>query len=202
MSRGHANRVRIIGGEHKGRRLDFATVKGLRPTADRVRETLFNWLQSELAGSRCLDLFAGSGALGLEALSRGAGFVLLCDQARVVVERLRANLETLDTGKRGEVLLRDARKLLASAPEQSFDIVFLDPPFAAGLLGGTAHALEGHSWLSDEAWIYLEQDASHPWPELPANWQLHREGRAGQAAFRLMRRHRSSNAAARAVTTD
>lgn len=194
MSRAGANRVRIIGGEHRGRWLRFPDVPGLRPTADRVRETLFNWLAAELPGARCLDLFAGSGALGLEALSRGAGFVLLADQSRTAASRLREHLEVLGTGARAAVRQADALRLLARPPEQPFDLVFLDPPFAAGLLGRVAQALEAQPWLAAGAQVYLEQDAAHPWPALPANWQLHREGRAGQAAYRLMKRMRPEGA--------
>jgi 16S rRNA (guanine966-N2)-methyltransferase len=186
VARGPANRVRIIGGEFGGRRLGFPDQRGLRPTADRVRETLFNWLAPHLPGARVLDLFAGSGALGLEALSRGAGFVLLVEQARPVAERLRENLAVLGAEGRAEVRQADARCLLATPPEVPFDIVFLDPPFAAGLLAKVIPLLMANGWLAADAWVYLEQDASQPWPELPSGWQLHREGKGGQAAFRLV----------------
>jgi 16S rRNA (guanine966-N2)-methyltransferase len=186
VARGPANRVRIIGGEYGGRRLGFPDQRGLRPTADRVRETLFNWLTPQLPGARVLDLFAGSGALGLEALSRGAGFVLLVEQARPVAERLRENLALLGAGERAEVRQADARRLLATPPPAPFDIVFLDPPFAAGLLAKVIPLLIDNGWLAADAWVYLEQDAAHPWPALPPGWQLHREGKGGQAAFRLV----------------
>jgi 16S rRNA (guanine966-N2)-methyltransferase len=189
-----ANRVRLIGGEHRGRWLRFPDAPGLRPTADRVRETLFNWLQAELPGARCLDLFAGSGALGLEALSRGAGFVLLVEQSRSAAERLREHLASLGAGARAAVRQTEALRLLAQPPDAPYDLVFLDPPFAAGLLPRTVRALEAQGWLAARASIYLEQDAAHPWPELPANWTLHREGRAGQAAYRLMKRMRGTAA--------
>jgi len=188
MGRGGANQVRIVGGEFRGRRLGFPGVAGLRPTADRVRETLFNWLQPYIAGLNCLDLFAGSGALGLEALSRGAARVLLVDRSRAVVQRLRDNLALLGVTARAEVRQADARRLLARSPQRPYDLVFVDPPFAAGLLGEMCSALELGGWLAQGAWIYLEQDAAHPWPELPAQWALYREGQAGQAAFRLLRR--------------
>ena len=189
-----ANRVRIIGGEHGGRWLRFPDAPGLRPTADRVRETLFNWLQAELPGARCLDLFAGSGALGLEALSRGAGFVLLVEQSRPVAERLRDHLDALGAGSRAEVHQSDALRLLARPPETPFDLVFLDPPFAAGLLGRACRALEDRGWLGARAHIYLEQDAAAPWPDLPPDWVSHRQGRSGQAAYRLMKRMRPAGA--------
>jgi 16S rRNA (guanine966-N2)-methyltransferase len=186
VARGPSNRVRIIGGEFGGRRLDFPNQRGLRPTADRVRETLFNWLMPELPGARVLDLFAGSGALGLEALSRGAGFVLLVEQARAVAERLRQNLALLGAEDRAQVRQADALRLLSSPPETPFDIVFLDPPFAAGLLVKLMPLLASNGWLADDAWVYLEQDASQPWPPLPEGWTLHREGKGGQAAYRLV----------------
>lgn len=186
MARGPANRVRIIGGEHGGRRLEFPSQRGLRPTADRVRETLFNWLAPVLPGARVLDLFAGSGALGLEALSRGAGQVLLVEQARQVADKLKQNVELLGASDRVSVRQADARRLLIAAPEQPFDIVFLDPPFADGLLAGVMQLLAQSDWLAADAWVYLEQDSSHDWPEMPTGWKIHREGRAGQAAFRLV----------------
>jgi 16S rRNA (guanine966-N2)-methyltransferase len=186
MARGPANRVRIIGGEYGGRRLEFPNQRGLRPTADRVRETLFNWLAPVLPGARVLDLFAGSGALGLEALSRGAGEVLLVEQARQVAERLRQNVELLGASERASVRQIDARRLLADVPPVPFDIVFLDPPFAEGLLAGLLPQLAQNGWLAADAWVYLEQDSSQPWPELPAGWRVHREGKGGQAAFRLI----------------
>lgn len=192
MARGPANRVRIIGGEYGGRRLDFPNQRGLRPTADRVRETLFNWLTPHLTGARVLDLFAGSGALGLEALSRGAGFVLLVEQGRVVAERLRHNIELLGATERARVRHADALRLLAGRPEAPFDIVFLDPPFAAGLLAKAMPLLVTHGWLSDDAWVYLEQDAAQPWPGLPAGWAVHREGKGGQAAYRLVHARRAA----------
>lgn len=188
MSRGQANKVRIIGGQHKGRRLHFPAVKGLRPTTDRVRETLFNWLQPVIHGANCLDLFAGSGALGLEALSRGAAHTTFVDSSGVVVSRLKDNLLALGMLDRSQVLRADATRLVAREPLRTFDIVFLDPPFAAGLLEHVITGLEAGGWLSGDAVIYLEQDSSHAWPELPPNWKLFREGKAGQAAYRLLKR--------------
>jgi 16S rRNA (guanine966-N2)-methyltransferase len=192
VARGPGNRVRIIGGEYGGRRLEFPNQRGLRPTADRVRETLFNWLTPHLPGARVLDLFAGSGALGLEALSRGAGFVLLVEQARAVAERLRHNVELLGATERAQVRQADALRLLAGAPDTPFDVVFLDPPFAADLLPKAMPLLVAHGWLSDDAWVYLEQDAALPWPGLPTGWAVHREGKSGQAAYRLVHARRAA----------
>lgn len=166
--------------------------RGLRPTPDRVRETLFNWLQGEIHGARCLDLFAGSGALGLEAVSRGAGALLAVEQNRSAAQRLRDNVALL--GEQGVVEVRQAEalRLLADSPAAPFDIVFLDPPFADGLLVEASRLLDANNWLSDRAWIYLEQDAGQDWPPLPAAWQPHREGKAGQSAHRLLRRSNPS----------
>ena len=182
------NQLRIIGGAHRGRRLHFPDGKGLRPTADRVRETLFNWLQGELTGRRVLDLFAGSGALGIEALSRGAGHVVFIEQARQAASQLRDNLRLIGAELTSDVIQADARRWLNTA-EGSFDLVFLDPPFAANLLGPACHQLESAGLLNQHAWLYLEQDHAQPWPTLPENWVLHRDGQAGQAAFRLMHRN-------------
>lgn len=182
------NQLRIVGGEFGGRRLHFPDGKGLRPTAERVRETLFNWLQGQLHGRRVLDLFAGSGALGIEALSRGAAEVVFVERARPAAQQLRENLELLHAGERAQVIQADALRWLAHN-QQPFDLVFLDPPFADGLLPKVCAALEAGGYLAGEAMIYLEQDSAQQWPELPANWALHREGGAGQAACRLMHRN-------------
>ena len=192
MARGRTNKLRIIGGTHGGRVLGFPDVKGLRPTADRVRETLFNWLQADIPGARCLDLFAGSGALGLEALSRGADSMLFADRSITVVKQLKRNIELLQFESRSEVLCIDGLRLLRSVPDQLFDVVFLDPPFADDLLRKACLLLDSNDWLKPDALIYLEQDSSHPWPELPGQWSLYRETRAGQAACRLMRNNRLS----------
>lgn len=183
-----ANQVRIIAGRHRGRRLHFVPGRGLRPTPDRVRETLFNWLQGQVPGARCLDLFAGSGALGLEALSRGARYLCAVEQNRLAAQRLRDNIAQLHEESVAEVVQLDALRLLKTTPEAPFDIVFLDPPFADTLLPAVCGLLEQHGWLADGAFIYLEQDAALAWPALPGNWILHREGVAGQSGHRLVRR--------------
>ena len=183
-----ANQLRIIGGRHRGRRLHFVPGRGLRPTPDRVRETLFSWLQPRTPGARCLDLFAGSGALGLEAVSRGCGFLCAVEQNRSAAQRLRENVVLLREQAVVEVQQADALRLLRSPPREPFDIAFLDPPFAGGLLPEVCAMLEENAWLSADAMIYLEQDAGRDWPVTPANWALFREGSAGQSAHRLLRR--------------
>jgi len=183
-----SNSIRIIGGEFRGRRLSFPDVPGLRPTADRLRETLFNWLQGSIEGATCLDLFAGSGALGLEALSRGVQLVRFVDQSRLVIRQLERNLKLLQAQERAQLLAADGMRLIGKAADQQYDIVFLDPPFARDWLARASRYLELNDWLKPGSWIYLEQDSHRDWPQLPENWRIHRQARAGQAACMLLRR--------------
>lgn len=183
-----SNQLRIIGGAWRGRKLSFPDVDGLRPTGDRIRETLFNWLAPDIQGAHCLDLFAGSGALGLEALSRGAESSLLLEKHAGAAQQLKSNLQLLQADN-GRVEQADSLQWLArQKPSHPFDIIFIDPPFALNLWTPIAAALEAHQWLSDEAIIYLEapRDAQL---QLPAHWQLHRDKQAGQVSFRLYYRH-------------
>jgi 16S rRNA (guanine966-N2)-methyltransferase len=178
-----SNQVRIIGGEHRGRKLSFPDIPGLRPTGDRIRETLFNWLQPRLPGASCLDLFVGSGALGLEAASRGAGRVLMLDSSPVVVEQLRQNISLLRL-EQTQVQQADALVWLQGEP-QPFDILFLDPPFAENLLPDLCLRLEQGGWLGPDAWIYLEMDADSARPLLPATWHILKQKKAGQVEYLL-----------------
>ncbi len=184
-SRQANNHVRIIAGTWRGRKLAFSPVAGLRPTPDRVRETLFNWLEPVIRGRHCLDLFAGSGALGIEAASRGAAEVVLVEKQPRVVEGLREQLALLQA-TRVEVVQADAGHYL-SGPPRAFDIVFLDPPFREGRLGECMHSLETRGWLAAEAWVYLEVEHGLI-PGLPENWVLHRSKQAGQVDYHLVRR--------------
>ena len=181
--------VRIIGGEWRGRKLHFPPSAGLRPTPDRVRETVFNWLQFELAGARCLDLFAGSGALGFEALSRGAGAVVFVERDPVAARAIGDMLARLrcDRGRMEQV---DALAWLERGPPASkpFDIVFLDPPYAEAWLPVLAEKLERGGWLAPRAWLYLEDAAARGEPALPSSWTLHRSKRAGDVGYHLARR--------------
>jgi 16S rRNA (guanine966-N2)-methyltransferase len=181
--------VRIIGGEWRGRKLHFPPAAGLRPTPDRVRETLFNWLQFELAGTRCLDLFAGSGALGIEALSRGAAEAVFVERDAVSARAIRDMLAQLRCD-RGRVEQVDALAWLELGPPASkpFDIVFLDPPYGEAWLPVLAEKLEGGGWLAPGAWIYLEDAAARGEPRLPAGWTLLRSKRAGDVGYHLARR--------------
>jgi 16S rRNA (guanine966-N2)-methyltransferase len=182
------NRVRIVGGELRGRRIEFPDAPGLRPSADRVRETVFNWLQADVAGARCLDLFAGSGVLGMEAASRGAREVVLVEQSRAVARALRAAVASLGVAGRVKVVEADALAWLSTERPAPFDIVFLDPPFASALLAPAIQTLEDGGWLADGALIYLERSqAAGEWP-LPAAWHLLRDKRAGEVAYALARR--------------
>ncbi|MEX1994351.1 MAG: 16S rRNA (guanine(966)-N(2))-methyltransferase RsmD [Steroidobacteraceae bacterium] len=180
------NALRIIGGEWRGRRIRFPGLAGLRPTPDRVRETLFNWLAAVVAGSRCLDLFAGSGALGLEALSRGAACVCFLEREREAADCLREMAMAL-APERASVLHADALAWLRG-PATPFDVVFLDPPFGSELLPAAMSALESGGWLAANAYIYLEAPATDGPPGLPANWTMHRSGRAGAVGYHLARR--------------
>ena len=175
--------VRIIGGRLRGRKLLFRDQVGLRPTGDRIRETLFNWLQPLIPGARCLDLFAGSGALGFEAASRGAAEVVMVERAPGVAQDLRANLERLGAT---EVTLVQADALrLLEQPGAPFDLVLLDPPFAAGLLEVCCARLSAKGWLRPGALVYVETDAAAGLPNLPEAWRwLHRKS-SGQVAYGL-----------------
>jgi len=180
------NQVRIIGGVWRGRKLHFPNAPGLRPTPDRVRETVFNWLQLHVAGSRCLDLFAGSGALGLEALSRGAREVVFVEADPAAARHVASTLQAL-TCERGRVVRMDAFAFLAQ-PGEPFDIAFLDPPFAERALPRACQALEAGGWLKPGALVYLEDAAGGGEPRLPDGWTLLRSKRAGDVGYHLARR--------------
>lgn len=189
MKRPHSaggGQIRIIGGQWRSRKLPVPDSPGLRPTTDRVRETLFNWLAPWITQARCLDCFAGSGALGLEALSRYAASATLLEKDRVVAQQLRKNLETLKAPQ-GEVVNADTLSFLARAGTPH-DIAFVDPPFRKGLLNETLHLLEHNGWLADEALIYVESEVESGPPQVPHSWSLHREKVAGQVAWRLYHR--------------
>jgi 16S rRNA (guanine966-N2)-methyltransferase len=180
-------KVRIIGGIWRGRKLEVPEKSGLRPTPGRVRETLFNWLAMHLPESRCLDLFAGSGALGIEAISRGAKQVLLVEKERGIVQGLQRQVKTLATNK-VEIICSNALAFLKKTAS-AFDIVFLDPPFDSDLLSQSCILLEQQGWLNPQAIIYLEMKGSLALPNLPDNWQIIRQQTAGQIAFFLVARH-------------
>ena len=177
------NELRIIGGEWRGRRIRFPARPGIRPSPDRVRETLFNWLAPVVEGSRCLDLFAGSGALGLEALSRGGAAATFIESDRLTADALRGNVSKLAPG-RAIVLEADAFKWL-EGPPQLFDLAFLDPPFGSGLLDEALRKLDSGGWLAPDAYVYLEAPAKSGALALPAGWKMHRSGKAGVVGYHL-----------------
>lgn len=176
---GVANRVRIIGGHYRRRLLDFPGGAGLRPTPDRVRETLFNWLGQDLPGWNCVDLFAGSGALGFEAASRGAGRVIMIERDRAALDALEKNRAVLGATQ-ADILRADALAWLENNRE-TFDLVFVDPPFESGLATTVLTDLARH--LKSGGQAYIEQDT----PVIaPAGLVIHRSGRAGRSHFALL----------------
>ncbi len=179
-----SGRVRIIGGSLRNSRLDVPELPGLRPTPERVRETVFNWLASVIAGARCLDVCAGTGALGIEALSRGAASVVFVERDVLAARALSANLVRLKTA--GAVVnIASAQDYLRGAA-QPFDIVFLDPPFALDLWAALAQRLATEGWLAPAALVYVESPPDAPLL-LPVSWQVHREAVAGAVRYALYR---------------
>lgn len=182
--------VRIIGGKWRGRRLRFPIRPGLRPTPDRVRETLFDWLGSRVQGARCLDLFGGSGALGFEAASRGADRIVMVECDGILARYLGAQTRLLDA-RNVELVREDATQWLqlpGSSRPAPFDIVFVDPPFASDHWSELCRSLEHGGWLKGEAFVYLEMPSQSGQQFLPGNWVLTRSGRAGQVGYHLVRR--------------
>ncbi|MHB8345812.1 MAG: 16S rRNA (guanine(966)-N(2))-methyltransferase RsmD [Acidiferrobacterales bacterium] len=177
-------RLRIIGGNWRSRRLRVVPSEGLRPTPDRVRETLFNWLQPWIDGAACLDLFAGSGALGLEALSRGAARAVLVERNPEAIAALRLNVTDLNASG-AEIAAADCTDYLLGTA-RSFDIVFLDPPYRSGQLAGCCALLAGRGWVRPGGLVYLEAPGGQE-PVLPDGWTLVRSGRAGQVGYHLAR---------------
>lgn len=184
--------LRIIGGEWRSRRLSFPDAPGLRPTPDRVRETLFNWLAPYIEGARVLDPFAGSGALFLEALSRGASIGLALDANPVAISSLREHLGTLRCSV-GRTQAGDALRYLEAQPAEAFDVVFLDPPFHQQLLVPACTLLEERGWLANDAWVYTESETPPSTLGLPGNWRLHREKKTGQVHYALWERSGHAN---------
>lgn len=176
--------VRIIGGTHRGRRLPLVPESEVRPTPDRVRETLFNWLMPVLPAARCLDLFAGTGVLGLEALSRGAAEASFVERDPRVAAAIEDALLALRG--RGQVHRGDVRRWLRTQSAEPYHLVFMDPPYADEGLVDLCTLLD-NGWLDPRAWIYLEMPVSRPVPALPQGWWLHRESTAGDVRFALAR---------------
>lgn len=182
--RGSAGQLRIIGGRWRSRRLGFPAVAGLRPTTDRVRETLFNWLAPQLPGARCADLFAGSGALGLEALSRGAAHCDFVDRSERASSAISKHLLALDASDSASCHAMTAERFLERSAA-SYDLVFIDPPFGADLLEPTCNLLDNGDRLAPGAMIYLETAAQSATVNIPRRWTLHREKVMGGVLSRL-----------------
>lgn len=180
----HSHQVRIIGGQWRSRKLSVPEAPGLRPTPDRVRETLFNWLAPYIQGARVLDAFTGSGALFLEALSRGASTGVALDTNIEVSNNLHSNLALLAC-ETAEVLRVDALDYLSSETQNGFDIVLLDPPFHQDLLLKSCELLESNNWLNPRAWIYTESEQAPSSLGVPHTWRLHREKHTGQVYYAL-----------------
>ena len=180
------NSVRIIAGVWRGRRIHFPDMPALRPTPDRVRETLFNWLQHSIADTRVLDLFAGSGALGLEALSRGAREVVFVEQFPPAARALQAQLVGFGGAAKGRILEMGAARFLRT-PGAPFDVAFLDPPFGTNALAEYIPLLDGGDWLKAGGLVYLENERASGAPALPGHWELLKSKSAGEVGYHLAR---------------
>lgn len=180
------NKLRLIGGIWRSRYIYFVDAPGLRPTPARVRETLFNWLQNDIVGSRCLDLYAGSGALGFEAASRGAKLVVQVEKNAQACKSLKENTETLAADQITIINMDVSRYLAQNA--KIFDLVFLDPPFSQNLAAPTCQSLEQHGWLKHGAKIYVETESHPDLSGIPDNWKLLKSKKAGEVGYHLFER--------------
>ena len=177
-------RLRIVAGNWRSRVLRVADAPGLRPTGERIRETLFNWLSTDIVGARCLDLFAGSGALGLEALSRGAASTCFVERSRRVANVLESNITELDADN-ATIVVGDAFRYLAEESTGPFDIVFLDPPFADDSLQELCRLVASRGILGAGAKIYLEMHKRQPMPVLPQGWRISKDKTSGDVRYAL-----------------
>ena len=184
--------VRIIGGTWRGRMQPVVSAQGLRPTGQRIRETLFNWLGHHVIQAQCLDLFAGTGALGIEALSRGAAQCHFIEAQHAVMAQLRANLTRLQALDHSHLHALDALQFLRTQPVEPMNLIFLDPPFEQSLWSETVEVLHSRSWLASQGWIYVEYPAKQP-PKLPNLWRLHRQQQAGQVGYQLFHYDQKGN---------
>lgn len=178
--------VRIIAGLWRGRKLPVLNAEGLRPTTDRVKETLFNWLMMDIANARCLDCFAGSGSLGIEALSRQAQAVVFLEKFANTAQQLKKNLTSLKTDK-GTVINTDTLAYLSqNNSSEPFDIIFIDPPFHHNFVPQVLTLLQQNNWLAENALIYVETEKNHLPLHLAENWQIIKEKSAGMVTSRLI----------------
>ncbi|MGP9800069.1 16S rRNA (guanine(966)-N(2))-methyltransferase RsmD [Rheinheimera sp. NSM] len=184
---GAPGEVRVISGKWRGRKLAVLNAEGLRPTTDRVKETLFNWLMHDINGAVVLDCFAGSGSLAIEALSRYAAGATLVERDSALARHLKQNLQKLSCDS-ATVVNQDCLSLLSAPATQQYSLVFIDPPFRKGLAIPCCQALQQQGWLTDNALIYLETEKELALTEIPAGWRLLKENIAGQLAYRLYQR--------------
>lgn len=183
--------VRVISGKWRGRKLPVYNAEGLRPTPDRVKETLFNWLMQHIDGAVVLDCFAGSGSLAIEALSRHADFASLIERDRKLATHLSQNLQRLNCSN-AEIINQDCLTVLAKNATKQYDIVFIDPPFHKDLAITCCQTLETNGWLADNAFIYVEVEKELAVQRIPSNWLLIKQQQAGQLAYRLYQRQSPS----------
>lgn len=182
------SQLRIIGGKWRSRKIDFLPLNGVRPTADRIRETCFNWLMPKIFEANCLDLFAGSGALGFEALSRGAKHVLMIDKSIKMVEQLLTNAKLLGADHLDLICATVPEEFSQTIPKQLFDIVFLDPPFRQNLIVPCLEALQNLGYLAPDAWIYFEAEKEFELNAvLPQGFIIIRQKISGQVQYGLLR---------------
>ena len=179
-------RLRIVAGKWRSRLLPIADAEGLRPTSERVRETVFNWLAREVAGSHCLDVFAGTGALGFEALSRGAASATLLEISPEIAGVLESSARRLDATN-VRIVCTDALTYLQQSADQTYDVVFLDPPFAEDLMEECCRLLHSNGWLTEHAAVYMEQGKGQATPALPPEWHVAKEKKAGNVKYVLAR---------------
>lgn len=187
MKKDLQNSVRIIGGKWRGRKLAFPNEAGLRPTADRIRETVFNWLAPYIVGRNCLDLFAGSGVFGFEAISRGAARAVLVDQSKSVVNALQKISNSL---KCDSIVIKHASvpdQLKSMQIDAKFDMIFLDPPYQSDLLNTSFRMLEDEQWLDKGALVYVEQARDSVLPPTPKHWELLKKQESAGTCFMLFR---------------
>ncbi|MCG6200154.1 16S rRNA (guanine(966)-N(2))-methyltransferase RsmD [Psychromonas antarctica] len=176
--------IRLISGKWRGKKLPVKDKEGLRPTTDRTKETLFNWLMHDIRDANCLDCFSGSGSLAFEALSRFAKQAILLERDKQVAQQLRNNLKSLDVDN-ASVIEIDSLNYLQQIAGEQFDIVFIDPPFSKGLVQPCCSALEKNGYLAPKALIYIEREVQLSDLELPINWQLLKEKTTGQVSYQL-----------------
>ncbi|MGB0895552.1 MAG: 16S rRNA (guanine(966)-N(2))-methyltransferase RsmD [Parashewanella sp.] len=181
-----SGQIRIIAGQWRSRKLPIHDLQGLRPTTDRVKETVFNWLMTDVRGARVLDCFAGSGSLSFEALSRYADHALLLELQATAAKQLQANLKTLKCDN-ADVLQGDSLTLLKQQPQQPYNLVFIDPPFNKNLVQPCIELLNEQNWLAEDALIYVEMETGHSPLQCPENWTMIKNKQAGQVDYRLYR---------------